>query len=824
MLGLFVCFKEIFVFVGKFVHHWYFSTVAMFLILISSMALAAPGASNQLREIGVADSFFNKTGNQRFGCPGFPNDLCIWPFEDIVMIFYDCISFSETGGVPPIHINVPPGQPLRFSILGDSDRFFAIISEAVANGNGVDPCVGGAGVFVGPVLIEPLATATPFIYEVPSAVVDQMIAQVNQDGFVVALAPECPVGSQLFVGLDFTRNPPPDATDLGLSLNSGPGSVFMGEDFDISVQLTNNGDSNAVDPVISFAIPLGATMVNGMVDGQPCQVNGNQVTCPAGTLPPLASVGGDFTFNAGLGGKVPFDFFLDSQTCDSNGSDNQLFVDPIALCPPTSNCFYGFGNDGGGTQTEIWVHNPVLGSPAGVRLFATDPNCTPDETPVGSPGIIDAIIAGGESFSFASQDSQPTDQPYIWWLEASSPDVIAEIRQIQGPNGPQPIFLGATDPFVLDDEVPDFDSDYPIPFFDIVTGENQVVHLVNLNPTAQSTTGSLRNAVTGNVTAQFNTTLEPFEIQSFPLDQLGLPGTDPQGFWKSGGQGVVAYLEDNTPEIFELFTPGLQPDGPPAQPFFQPDPMDLVYDPSELEMMVVKPNGSAVPPGSVIFAYDNDCGPLPASNEISLFGGGQPFSPILLPIDFGDQAGGFGVVTPPDTVSMVRWKEGDSQVWVKAQVARREWITHIPADSNGGDPMKKPARTRLLLRSEADTKLPVAAFGSGGNLLNIKFLDVPQGSHLYCLDDISLSDELDFLEFQLPPSTPGDIWFNAIADEPELEYKDQLPVHSIPQDTRVGNYTRVLEAWNGSGGTSCLGDAPDILDILDFMDNGLQCP
>ncbi len=808
----------------KVKHRSQLSVKAMLLLLVSTITVAGPVLPSAFDETGEANSLFTEIGNKRFGCPGFPNDLCVWPFEDIVMIFYDCITFSMTGGVPPIHINVPPGQPLRFSILGNPDRSFAIISEAVANGNGVDPCVGGPGVFVGPVLIEPLGTPNPSIHEVPSAVVDQMIAQVSQDGFVVALAPECPFGSQLFAGMDFTRNPPPDATDLSLNLISAPNSLFKGEDFDIILQVENNGDSNGVDPVVSFPLPLGVSMVSGTVDGQPCQVNGNQVSCPTTTLSPLASVNGDFTFHAGLGGKMPFNFSLTSQTCDSNGLDNQLFIDPLALCPPDSNCFYGFGNDGGGIQSEIWVHNPTPASPANITLFATDPNCTPDAVPLGAPGFIDTMIPPGESFSFFSENSQSTGLPYIWWLESSSPNVIAEIRQIQGPTGPGPVFLGATDPFISGDEVSDYDADYPIPFFDILTGQNQTVYLANLNPTPQNTTGFLRNAVTGDVTTQFNTTLEPFEIQTFPLDQLGLPGTEPHGFWKSGGQGVLAILDFNTPDVFESFTPAFLPVGMPAQPFFQPDPLDMLYDPAELELMAVKPNGDAVPPGSALFSYDTDCGPMPDTDEVSLFAGGPPHTPIFLPIDIDDKAGGFADVTPSDTATMVRWKEGNSQVWVKMQEPKREWITHIPADSNAGDPMKKPAQTRLLLRSEADTKLPVATFDASGTFLNFKFLDVPEGSHLYCLDDISLDDELDFLEFQVPPGTPGDVWFSAIADEPDLEYKDQLPTHIIPEDSRVGNFTKVLEAWNGNGGTSCLGDAPDILDIVNFMNNGLKCP
>ena len=769
----------------------------------------------------------HSNSEKRLGCPGVPGGFCIFPFEDIAMVLYDCESGSM-GGFPPTHLNIPAGQDFRFSILRPVDSgfaTFAIVSEAVANGQGADPCVGGPGVFVGPIAIEPIGTPTPTIYEIPSAVVDQMIAQVNLDGFVVMLAMGCP-GAQLFSGLDFTRNPPDDATDLSLELNSGPETVFIEEDFDLILEVTNNGDNDAINPEITLNLPLGTTLVSGNVGGQACQVNGSQVNCPTNDLGPAQSVTGNFTFNAGLGGKVVLDLHLLSETCDSNAVNNQLQVAPLATCDPNDPCFFGLGQDGGGIQSEIWVYNPMVDSAATVNIFATDPNCVASGEPFDGSGLLNQVIPPGETRSFTSVNTDPDPDLYLFWARASSEELVIEIRQTREVLEPELFSFGTTASMIRQNEIANFDDDYPIPFFDILDGTDQNIIVFNLTSVPQTTTGFVRNNNTGNASAQFSTTVKPYEIQTFPLDMLGLPGTDPHGFWKSGGNGVVAGMEIDKPGAFQYILPfylinGVTPDL--AQPIYQPDPASMEYDPSELEMYVADPAGNATPDGAITFEFDTTCEPEESMERFSFLFGNPSNTPIFLPIDIDDQLGGFGTPLPPQTFSTVRWKEGDSEIWIQAKNPVENWIVHIPPNKPVGDPTGTPARVMYQIRSEADTKLPVAAFGNEGDLIRFNFLDVPEGSHLYCLDDLTLDDELDFLEFQVPPGQPGDVWFNAIADEPDLEYKDELPLHK-PGNSRVGEFTRVLEAWNGNGGTSCLGDAPDILDIVNFMNNGLKCP
>jgi len=92
-----------------------------------------------------------------------------------------------------------------------------------------------------------------------------------------------------------------------------------------------------------------------------------------------------------------------------------------------------------------------------------------------------------------------------------------------------------------------------------------------------------------------------------------------------------------------------------------------------------------------------------------------------------------------------------------------------------------------------------------------------------CPDEIMFNKELDFIELRVPDGQPGNVWVSAIIDDPESDYKDQLPVHSVSGETRVGQFTKVLESWNGVKDTSCLAN-PNVLDIVDFMDNGLRCP
>ena len=752
-------------------------------------------------------------------------NLCIWPFDGVQMLLYDCATGS-TGGFPPAHLNIPPGT-FRFSILAPPESVFqqfAIVSEAVANGGGVDPCVGGPGVFVGPVPIQAHGTANPTIYEIPSAIIDQMIAQVTQDGFVVALAMGCP-GPQLFSGLDFTRDAPADATDLSLDLQSQPGTVFIGDDFDIDIQIVNNGDESAENPVVSFPLPLGASFVSGILGGQPCSETGGMVSCPTNTLAPAASFDGSFTVSAGLGGKSSFNFSLESDICDSNSSDNHLTVAPLAIFPPGAEGAYALGKDGDGFRSEFWAFNASLDGTTSIIVSATDSNCNPTADPFGAPGFFMGDIPPGEGFLFATPGVTSNTNDILFWFQGELANVSIEVRVVKTMDGMDPVLLGTTQPAIPLAGVADFDDDYPIPFFDIVTGENQRVLATNLSSVPQATFGDLRDNTTGNMTTGFNTTLQPFQIKSFPLDALGLPGTNPHSVWKDSGNSVVMWLEHVESGTHQIIAPGpFDAEGRPlAVPVYRPDPDNMEYDPSDLDMFIYKQDGTSVQAGLATVSSGEVCGMDESATNNHLFPGNPPFTPILLPIDIDDTMGGFGT-SPPETAASIRWREGNSQVLVKASTPATQGVARVPADQLNGMPGATPLDTKFAIRAEVDLKLPVATFDNEGNFLNFKFLDVPMGAHLYCLDDISLSDELDFLEFQVPPGQPGDVWFNAIADEPDLEYKDQLPIHTTSGETRVGNFTKVLDAWDGDSGTSCLGNKPDILDVVAFMNNGLKCP
>ncbi|CAM2069706.1 hypothetical protein SCOR_30305 [Sulfidibacter corallicola] len=781
---------------------------------------------------GDDDAYLSSSQSQevRRVCPNEPNILCMDPFSPTYVVLKGCVTGGPSG-FPAFTANVPPGQPLVFNVLGGSEstfRTFAIVSEAVANGNGVNPCVGGPGVFVGPIPIDFTDSPSPTLYTVPSADVDQIKAAVDADGFVVMLAMDCINGPQSFAGLGITRDPAASSTDLSLDLTSAPQSGFIGEAFDVEILLTNNGDENAESPIVSFDLPLGTDLVSAVLDGQDCVQTGNRVNCNGSDLGPAQNHSGFFRFEPQIGGVLNLDLSATANICDADTANNDLDITVPFLCPPDLDCFFGFGQNGNGTQSQIWVSNPNPLLDATVTIFTTDPNGSPVGTHLEDPGFIQATVPSGGRFAVNTNGTPAEEDNILWWLTSDNPDLQGEIRNFQESDGPNPKFLGSTNRLFPESSVDDFDTDYPIPFFDIVDGANQTVHLVNLTPTPQSTTGSFRDISTGIVSTTITPTLQPFEIQTFPLDQLGLPGTDPQGFWKSGEGPIVTIFEFDSPDTYQLFTPILPPDpidGPISQPVFRPDPEDPEYDPSELELFKYNPTGDAVPGTTVTFEFDNtECGPgTNQTNDFPLTGG-EPFTPIFLPIDIDDQLGGFGdAPLPPPTVSTVRWKEGTSEIWITAKQPSQNALVHIPKPSGSGT--GQPAQVRLMIRSEADRRVPTASFNEDGNLLDFRFLDVPQGSHLYCLDDVTQDDELDFLEFQVPPGGSGDVWFNAIADEPDLQYKDQLPLHVLEDgQSRVGEFTKVLEAWNGNGGTSCLGDAPDILDIVKFMNDGLKCP
>ncbi|MDJ0840147.1 MAG: hypothetical protein QNK37_26785 [Acidobacteriota bacterium] len=180
-----------------------------------------------------------------FGCQPIENSLCLSGFDGVSMILYDCVTAFE-GGFPAITMNVPPGSPLRFSIVGNPDSSltrFTFVTEAVANGNGVDACVGGPGVFFTPVAIEANTNPNPTIHEIPSSVIDEMVAAVGVDGFVVSLSMGCP-GADAFAGFAITRNPPPSGVDISLSAVSTPSSVPFGSNFDLTFLITGDADTS----------------------------------------------------------------------------------------------------------------------------------------------------------------------------------------------------------------------------------------------------------------------------------------------------------------------------------------------------------------------------------------------------------------------------------------------------------------------------------------------------------------------------------------------------------------------------------------------------
>ncbi len=559
---------------------------------------------------------------------------------------------------------------------------------------------------------------------------------------------------------------------------------------------------------------------------------GNSVQCSPGELGPGGTFNGSLTFNAGVGGIIPLELNLTSDGCDSNNADNKLPVPVQVTCPPEKACFAGLGRDGGGVRTEIWLANPTQHD-IDFTLFATDADGQASTGPLGGNGLVNDTLPSGTSRLFATQ-GDPDEADFIVFLAISdSPGLIGEFRQFRAFVEPAPRFLGSTEPLLQIDESDFLDAEYPIPFFNIVGGGGRKITLVNLADTPQPTTGVFRDATTGVNSIQFNTNLNPFQIQTLDVDDIGLPGGASYGFWKTAGRGVLSALILDEPSTYQNLQPIILPSDlddsdRPAQPIYQPDPADVEYDPSELEMFIFPLNGDVLDPGTVSVKVKNLCDVPKDLEEDFPFSAAPANSATSLPIDIDDSLGGFADADifqdGFESGSTLIWKEGDSKVVIKAKPpAKGGNVVHIPKKAAADAPAGR-AETRLMIRSEADRRLPVAAYDANGNLLNFKYLDVPKGSHLYCVDDVSSADELDYLQFHVSPDLKTEnIWIDALADEPDLEYKDQLPLHRV-EESRVGEFTKVLEAWNGNGGTSCLGDAPDILDIVRFMNDGLKCP
>jgi len=475
---------------------------------------------------------------------------------------------------------------------------------------------------------------------------------------------------------------------------------------------------------------------------------------------------------------------------------------------------------GGGLQSEIWAFNASLDGDSWVMISATDKNCASNTLPLGGPGFEEFTLGPGQSMSVATLgDGSVSTEDYIFWLQAGLTDVSFELRVVQTDGGMDPVFRGTSQQAVAVNQVSDYDGDFPIPFFNILDGVDQRVVATNLTPVPQTSFGTLRSAADGAMVTDFQVSLQPFEIKSINLDELGLPGMSPVGVWKDGGDGVLMSLDILDGATNEIIMPAVAGAGPFATPLFRPDPDAMEYDPSELDMFVYRQDGEAIPSGTAATSEVQDCGPQSANENIFPFPAGQPFAPVFQDINAEQAMSGFADSVPNLPITVV-WSEGGSQVSTQPQSPFQQGVVHLPGDSVfGGVPL--PAH--LLVKTEIGLRLPVAYFKANGELLGFKYLGVPAGSYLMCPDEIMFNKELDFIELRVPDGQPGNVWVSAIIDDPESDYKDQLPVHSVSGETRVGQFTKVLESWNGVKDTSCLAN-PNVLDIVDFMDNGLRCP
>ena len=107
---------------------WIFFSIIAWVWAGSAVGAGEPDRQLKLAFGADGDAIENRAGT----CPQIPNSSCLSLFGSLDLVLYDCES-GTLGGFPPVHINVPPGDNFRFSVLGPIENFtrFAIVSEII---------------------------------------------------------------------------------------------------------------------------------------------------------------------------------------------------------------------------------------------------------------------------------------------------------------------------------------------------------------------------------------------------------------------------------------------------------------------------------------------------------------------------------------------------------------------------------------------------------------------------------------------------------------------------------------------------------------------
>lgn len=773
-------------------------------------------------------------------CMSSGNELCINATDDFLMTLLGCTTgFEDFFGFPPFEINVPPGEDFKFALSAHPAsilRSFFIISKALDDMPGsFDLCnQTDPGIFVGPEFIEfnnpsPLTEIT-----VPSAVVDQMVAASNADGFVIMISRDCNSNIENFAGVKFTRNPTSQAS-LNLAFQSPPTITRIGNDTQFSFKLLNGGTEALEDIAFQLSNLNGGLDVRQLsIDGMPCMLN--TATCTFSIQPNESKVITATVRFENWGGNFLAGDIL-SDRCEARVQvTHRVFVSPISGRRRLTN----FGRRRARRSNRVSLFNPN-NTPVVADFSATDAlgdsctKCIGDfriSGEIGTPDSPQVTLQPGETKTINIPEKIDGDELFTFQVVSDLP-LQGQILQEDRIDLPEVLVQTCTRPLMEVGEEPSIETEGLIP---MKIQDPSAITLVLRNsgefPRKDIVINvfDLETRMTKYSIGEIE--LGPYEVKIFHLDETDVCTNISFLAWDN----ITLSLErdyDTTTQIIPAETQPTETLAIPAieargsvnmrQPFFLPDPMEGRNGPSTNDLFLFSESLQQLPAGVADFSFDENCG-LDLERIFSL-----PFTPeagsVAMSINIPGQnqmIGGFGQVDTPNTITSVLWQEGPQPYWLLAEPSVTQGRLFIPQTTPFGDPNPQIAEIKFQSYSDSDLILAVAAYNSRGDLLRLLSLELPSGGHLFCNEDLGLSNEVAYIEFQIPEDHADEFWFHALADVPEISYKDQLPILAATGTTRLSIIGDVIGAW--SGGPSCLGEMPDMTALVAFVNNGFMCP
>ena len=778
-------------------------------------------------------------------CQTVGNQLCVSPANDIVMSLLDCATGSELP-FPTFEINVPPGLDLEFYMTKNPtaihDSFF-LVTQAVANTPPgiLDECtMTDPGIYTPPLVIEPFDQSTLTRHIVPSAVVDQMAAESMANDFVVMIARDCDSSVSAVAGVRITRNGGDSELDLQAITGPDTAPAFTTIQHELTVE---NMDSEDIE---DLAVEVGLNF--GFADVEEISIEDEfgivETYHPAG-LPftfffdiksgetqlitvkaRLRSIGGHSLYVQVLGDE-----------CDDRDREN-LYTN--ATPPPLRINKIGMARTGDLAETELIITNPG-NEPLEADLSGTneDGQAMSLASQVNRPGFLGnnnrVQLAPGQTQVIRFSESSMSLNRFMVHVSSDKPfyALVRQQRRVVGRSGTRQ--TGSTAVMMDVNQASQVIGAGVIPF-KIVAAQNKKIVVNNYNLEARVVTVNVRDADSGYILRQFTGVIaESLGILTFPL----VAGLDEDAYIEiDGGPGIFAELEQCSADDFKLFKMRVQPNAVPrsesggfagsadfAQPFYQVPVPTISYGPSTYDMFVFPLTDQGITANSVSFNYDDNCGVNTSGSYLFLTptaGANTSFSVGLN--SNTSLRGGFAFFDDPGTATSFRWIEGSDTFFMQAVEPVSRGRLYLPDVLLDGQVVPVLPPIRVQVYTAAAVTLSIASFAADGTLLGLKDLSLTAGGHILCNNDLDLSQGIAYLEIQIPDDHPAPFWFNALADEATLDYKDQLPLLAIEGATIFTQIANAISSWGEGGGPNCLGDMPDMVDLVDFVNRNYMCP